>query len=146
MTFHLPQAAYDAMAKQKRRTQKPRTLQDEIDDLRVKLARAERELANEKKRVKELETENDTLALKAHHAKKVASADGSTTGKFHDGIEYVNQKDAALILGVRQDQISKWVAAKKFEMIAVPGIKKLQLVRTSVVKPVPGKPGRKKKS
>lgn len=144
MTVHLPDATYKAMAKQKRRTQQPRTLQDEIDELRVKLAAAERERDDALAEVERLNTENDTLNLKAHRARKV-NADPSVTGQFHDGIEYVNQVQAAVILKVGQYAISRWVKAKKFEMIAVPDHKKLQIVRSSLVKPERGKPGRKKK-
>lgn len=144
MTLHLPAAAYNAMAKQKRRTQQPRTLQDDIDELRVELAAVERERDNALAEVKRLNAENDTLALKAHRARK-SSADGSATGKFHNGIEYVNQSEAAGLLNVPQFKISRWVKAGKFEMIAVPGLKIKQIVRATLTKPEPGKPGRKKK-
>lgn len=140
----LDPAAYKAMAVQARRTQQPRTLQDDIDELRVKLAKAERELAAATQHVAALETENDALALKAHRARKV-NADPSVTGQFHDGIEYVNQVQAAAILKVKQYAVSRWIKAGKIQTMTVPGHKKPQIVRSSLVKPERGKPGRKKK-
>lgn len=144
MTLHLPPAAYDAMAKQKRRTQQPRTLQDDIDELRVRLAQAEHERDNALAEVERLNKENDNLHRQAHHARK-ASVGGSANGKFHDGVEYVNQSEAAAILNVPQYKLSRWVKANKFEMVAVPGLKIKQIVRASLYKPEPGKAGRKKK-
>lgn len=143
MSLHLPAAAYDAMAKQKRRAQQPRTLQDDIDDLRAMLTKAERERDNALAEVKRLNAENDQLALKAHRARKT-SADGSSE-QSHDGIAYVNQAQAAAILDVGQYAISRWVKAGKFQMIAVPGAKRLQIVTSSLYKPERGTPGRKKK-
>lgn len=149
MTVFLPQAAYDAMKVQAKRTHHEPTLQEQYDELRVKLAVAERERDNALAEVKRLNAENDSLNLKAHRAHKV-NADltdgvGHVTGQFHDGIEYVNQVQAAAILKVGQYAISRWVKARKFEMIAVPDHKKLQIVRSSLVKPERGQPGRKKK-
>lgn len=140
----LDPAAYKAMAVQARRTQHEPTLQERYDELRVKLAKAERELAAATQRVAELEVENDALALKAHRARKVNTG-GSITGQFHDGVEYVNQVQAAAILKVGQYAISRWIKAGKFQTMTVPGHKKTQIVRSSLVKPERGKPGRKKK-
>ena len=139
-----PAAAGRAMAVQVKRTRRDQTPQDIIDELRVKLAQVERERDNALAEVKRLNVENDQLALKAHRARK-SSAEGSATGKFHDGVEYVNQKEAAELLNVPQFKMSRWVKAKKFEMIAVPGLKVKQIVRSSLYKPEPGKAGRKKK-
>lgn len=133
-----------AMAVQVKRTRRDQTPQDIIDELRAMLTKAERERDIALAEVQRLNTENDKLALKAQRARKT-SADGSATGKFHDGIEYVNQTEAATILKVEQYQISRWVTARKFEMLAVPGLKKKQIVRSSLVKPERGTPGRKKK-
>lgn len=127
-----------AMAVQVNRTRREPTLQDIIDELRVKLAQAERERDTAQAEVKRLNEENDQLALKAHRARKT-SADGSTSGKFHDGVEYVNQTEAAAILNVPQFKMSRWVKANKFEMIAVPGFKIKQIVRASLYKPNPAK-------
>lgn len=141
----LPAAVGKAMAVQVKRTRRDQTPQDMIDELRVKLAKAERERDVAVAEVKRLNDENDKLALKAHRARK-PSADGSATGKFHDGIEYVNQTEAAALLNVPQFKMSRWVKAGKFEMIAVPGLKIKQIVRASLYKPEPGKAGRKKQS
>lgn len=144
MTLHLPPAAYSAMAKQVKRTRRDQTPQDIIDDLRVKLAKAERERDNALAEVKRLNDENDKLALKAHRTRK-ASANGSTGRLSIDGREVVNQVEAAEILKVPQWKISRWVAAGKFEKVAVPGKRKPLLFADSLTKPEPGKPGRKKK-
>lgn len=140
-----PAAVGRAMAVQVDRTRREPTQQDIINDLRVMLAQAERERDNALAEVKRLEAENDKLAIKAHRARKT-SADGSATGKFHDGIEYVNQTEAAAILKVNQYAVSRWVKAGKFETLTVPGLKIRQIVRASLDKPEPGKAGRKKKS
>lgn len=140
-----PAAAGRAMAVQVNRTRRDPTLQDIIDELRVKLSQAERERDAALAEVKRLNAENDRLALKAHRTRK-SSAGDSATGKFHDGVEYVNQSEAAAILNVPQFKMSRWVKAGKFEMIAVPGLKIKQIVRASLYKPAPGKAGRKKKS
>ena len=66
------------------------------------------------------------------------------TGHFQDGIEYVSQKEAALILHVRAYQISRWVAAGKFELLSVPHRRRKQIVRSSLYMPAPSQPGRKK--
>ena len=143
-----PAAVGRAMATQVKRTRRDQTPQDIIDELRAMLTKVERERDAALAEVKRLNTENDDLHRKAYRAgrdRKVATADGSATGKFHDGIEYINQSEAAEILNVPQFKISRWVKAKKFEMIAVPGLKVKQIVRSSLYKPEPGKAGRKKK-
>lgn len=134
-----------AMAVQVKRARRDQTPQDVIDDLRVELAQVKRERDIALAEVERLNAENDTLAVKAHRARKVTSNGDTATGKFHGGVEYVNQIEAAALLKVEQYQISRWVAAKKFEMMTVPGIKKQQIVRSSLVKPARGTPGRKKK-
>lgn len=144
MTVHLPQAAYDAMKVQAKRTQHEPTLLERYDELRVRLTQVEGERDNALAEVQRLNAENDSLNLKAHRARKVDTG-AAVTGQFHDGVEYVNQVQAAAILKVGQYAISRWVKAGKFEMIAVPGHKKPQIVRSSLVKPERGQPGRKKK-
>lgn len=145
-----PAAVGKAMAVQVNRTRHEPTLQDKYEALLVELAQVERERDTAQAEVKRLNEENDILAVKAHRARKPtadASANGSesTTIKIHEGVEYVNQSEAATILNVGQYAISRWVKAGKFQMIAVPGYKRLQIVRSSLHKPAPGKAGRKKK-
>lgn len=138
---NLPAAVYGAMAKQVKRTRRDQTPQEIIDDLQVKLAQVERERDNALEEVKRLNEENDKLALKAHRTRKT---NGSTGRLSIDGREVVNQVEAAEILKVPQWKISRWVAAGKFEKVAVPGRKKPMLFADSLTKPEPGKPGRKK--
>lgn len=141
---NLTPAVGRAMVTQAKRNQRVQTPEEIIADLRVELAAAQRELKVSKEENKRLNAENDALALKAHRGSKV-NVTKATSGKFHEGVAYVNQIEAAAILRVDQAQISRWVKAKKFTMISVPKYKKPQIVLASLRKPEPEKRGRKKK-
>jgi hypothetical protein len=134
-----------AMAVQVKRTRRDQTPQDIIAELRVKLAQAERERDNALTEVERLNAENDTLALKAHRARKTSSAADSDAVLTINGRQVVNQVEAAKRLNVPQWKISRWMNAGKFEKVAVPGRKKPMIAVDSLTKPEPGKPGRKKK-
>lgn len=142
----LNSAVGKAMADQSKRLQRPRTLQDTIDDLRVKLAKAERELVNALAEIKRLNKENDDLHIKAHRAGKKTSTTADADAILTiNGRQVVTQVEAAKRLKVEQYQISRWVKAKKLETLSVPGRKKPMIPVDALTKPEPGKPGRKKK-
>src|SRR5436853_2727438 len=94
-----PAAVGRAMVTQAKRLHREPTPQEIIDDLRVQLAAAQRDLAAAHLEIKRLNAENDTLAVRAHRVKKTISG-APITGQFHNGIEYVNQVEACVILGM----------------------------------------------
>jgi hypothetical protein len=140
-----PAAVGKAMAVQVKRTRRDQTPQGIIDELRVKLAQAERERDAALEQIKRLDAENDKLALKAHRARKTSSTADTDAVLTINGRQVVNQVEAAKRLNVPQWKISRWMNAGKFEKVAVPGRKKPMIAVDSLTKPEPGKPGRKKK-
>lgn len=141
---NLPAAAYKAMAVQATRLHREPTPAEIIDDLRVQLAQAVRDLAAANEEITRLNAENDKLALRAHRAKKV-NADTADSGTFINNRRVVNQVEAAELLRVEQYQISRWLKAGKFEKVIVPGRKKPMIYADSLHKPERGQPGRKRK-
>lgn len=134
-----------AMAVQVNRTRRDQTHQDIIDELRVKLAQAERERDIALVEVKRLNDENDKLAVKAHRARKSSSTGDADAVLTINGRQVVTQVEAAKRLKVEQYQVSRWVKVKKLETLTVPGRKKPMIPVDCLTKPEPGKPGRKKK-
>lgn len=128
-----------AMVKQLKRNRR-QSPSDVICDLNVALTKAERERDEARAQVEELRTENDILRQKTKWADAPKSAYLQV-----NGIDVVNQVEAAKILNEPQYQISRWLKAGKFEKVSVPGRKKPMIAVRSLKKPERGQPGRPKK-
>lgn len=137
-----PAAAGRALAVQVTRTRQTDPLQAQIDDLTVKLAKAERERDAALKENTRLAAENELLRGVAIHS---ATVNGAEAGTFVNGRLVVNQVEAAKRLNVKQYQISRWLKAGKFQKVEVPGHKLPGIYADSLHKPERGQPGRKKK-
>ncbi len=131
-----------AMAVQVKRNHR-QSPSDVINDLNVQITKLTRERNEALEREQAALKENDTLRQRLKHERPVEAS--ASPYLQVNGIDVVNQVEAARMLGEPQYKVSRWLKAGKFEKIVDPSRKYPWIAVRSLKKPERGQPGRPKK-